>query len=156
VAGGAAANHWLDPPAPRLAGDRLKPALLGRERAAAAAIARGVGILEHESLAHQRLFVLERRAIQVQQAFRVNEDARAVFLEILSRSRALVSRRMAYDRPEQPPPCTPTRRPPCSGDTPSFFEQGADLLRGALGQVIFAMFGLSVSVAISKTPSRRL
>src|SRR5258708_13165923 len=65
-------------------GDRLKPALLGRERAAAAAIARGVGILEHESLAHQRLFVLERRAIQAQQAFRVNEDARAFFPEIFA------------------------------------------------------------------------
>src|SRR5450432_1987326 len=38
----------------------------------------------------------------------------------LSRSRAWVSRRMAYDSPEQPPPCTPTRRPPISVDTRSF------------------------------------
>src|ERR1700760_1086817 len=27
---------------------------------------------------------------------------------------------MAYDKPEHPPPCTPTRRPPTSADTPSF------------------------------------
>src|SRR6266481_8844248 len=65
------------------AGTRLKPVLLGREGAAAAAIACGIMILKHESLAHQRLFVLERRAVQIQQAFRVDEDTRTVLLEDL-------------------------------------------------------------------------
>src|SRR5712692_4799390 len=61
-------------------GDRLKPVLLlRRKRAAAAAVARRVGILEDESLAHQRLFVLERRAVQEQKTFRVNENTCAEF-----------------------------------------------------------------------------
>src|SRR5215472_8441287 len=38
---------------------------LRRKRAAAAAIPRRVGVLKDKSLAHQRLFVLQRRAIQV-------------------------------------------------------------------------------------------
>src|SRR5438876_9470181 len=62
--------------------DRLKPVLLlGRKGAAAAAVARRVGILEDESLAHQRLFVLERRAVQIQEAFGVDEESRAEFLK---------------------------------------------------------------------------
>src|SRR6202521_5716883 len=46
-------------------GNRLKPVLIRREGASAAAIARGIGILENESLAHQWLFVLERRAVEI-------------------------------------------------------------------------------------------
>src|SRR5713226_5283277 len=62
--------------------DRLKPVLLlRRKRAAAAAVARRVGILEDESLAHQRLFVLERSAVQIQKTFRVDEEARAELFE---------------------------------------------------------------------------
>src|SRR6266403_5990728 len=66
---------------PRLTGNRLKPVLLGRKGAAAAAVARCVGILENESLAHQRLFIFERRAVQVQKTLRVNEEARTEFLK---------------------------------------------------------------------------
>src|SRR5713226_3018313 len=62
--------------------DRLKPVLLlRRKRAAAAAVARRIGILEDESLAHQRLFVFERRAVQIQKTFLVDEEARAEFFE---------------------------------------------------------------------------
>src|SRR5712664_728748 len=85
---GAAANHLSDSPAffphrnrIRREEHRLKSVPLGRKRAAAAAVARRVGILENESLAHQRLFVLERRAVQIQKTFRVDEEARAEFLE---------------------------------------------------------------------------
>src|SRR6202007_645423 len=39
------------------------------KRAAAAAVARRIGILENESLAHESLFVLQRRAIQVEKTF---------------------------------------------------------------------------------------
>src|SRR5439155_4341322 len=95
---GAAANHLLDslgcfprrnqfnekPNQSKTKEDRLKPVLLlGRKGAAAAAVARRVGILENESLAHQRFFVLERRAVQVQKTFLVNEETRAEFLEDL-------------------------------------------------------------------------
>src|SRR5256885_14015081 len=93
---GAAANHLLDslgcfprrnqfnekPNQSKTKEDRLKPVLLlGRKGAAAAAVARRVGILENESLAHQRFFVLERRAVQIQETFRIDEDARAKFLK---------------------------------------------------------------------------
>src|ERR1700738_4918083 len=36
-----------------------------------------------------------------------------------SRSRGRVSNLMEYESPEHPPPITPSRRPPSSGDTPS-------------------------------------
>src|SRR5260370_12377209 len=92
---GAAANHLLDslgcfprrnqfnekPKQSKTKKDRLKPVPLGRKRAAAAAVARRVRILENESLAHQRLFVLDSPAVQVQKTFLVNEQARAPFLE---------------------------------------------------------------------------
>src|SRR6266852_3240699 len=85
---GAAANHLSDSPAffphrnrIRREEHRLKSVPLGRKRAAAAAVARRVGILEDESLAHQRLFVLERSAVQIQKTFLVDEEARAEFFE---------------------------------------------------------------------------
>src|SRR5437879_13215618 len=80
---GAAANHLSDSPGcfPRrnkfnekpnqskTKEDRLKPVLLpGRKGAAAAAVARRVGILADESLAHLRLFVREHRAVPQQEA----------------------------------------------------------------------------------------
>src|ERR1700732_4192633 len=94
---GAAANHLSDSPAffshrNRIQGEKHSPpprsgqvpsVPLGRKRAAAAAVARRVWILENESLAHQRLFVLERRAVQEQKTFRVNEEARTEFFEDL-------------------------------------------------------------------------
>src|SRR6266436_2322152 len=87
---GAAANHLSDSPAffphrnrIRREEHRLKSVPLGRKRAAAATVARRIGILEDEPLAHQRLFVLERRAVQIQETFRIDEEARAEFLENL-------------------------------------------------------------------------
>src|SRR6266436_6895637 len=87
---GAAANHLSDSPAffphrnrIRREEHRLKSVLLGRKRAAAAAVARRVGILENEPLAHECLFVLEGSSVQVQNTLRVNEEARAKFLEDL-------------------------------------------------------------------------
>src|SRR5947208_16593543 len=53
----------------------------GGEGAAAAAVAGGVGIDENKSLAHERVFVIERGAVQVQKTFRVYEDAGAELLE---------------------------------------------------------------------------
>src|ERR1700688_2782805 len=56
---------------------------------------------------------------------------------------------MAYDKPEQPPPCTPTRRPPSSVETPSF-SRSARILRAARSvSVIFAVVGVASSVAIT-------
>src|SRR5208282_5551420 len=52
-----------------------------RERAATAAISGGVGILKDESLAHQRVLVLEGGTVQVQKTLRVDEDAGAKLLE---------------------------------------------------------------------------
>src|SRR5262249_36281529 len=55
-------------------------------------------------------------------------------------SRACVSRRIAYDSPEQPPPCTPTRRPPTSSDTPSFSSSA---------RIFFAAFSVRWIVAVA-------
>lgn len=47
--------------------DRLKPVLhLRRKAATAAAIACRVRVLKHKSLPHQRLFVLQDHAVQIQ------------------------------------------------------------------------------------------
>src|SRR5580698_10628843 len=52
-----------------------------RKGAAASAVSGGVGILENESLAHQRFFVFERCAVEIQETFRVNEEACAEFFK---------------------------------------------------------------------------
>jgi hypothetical protein len=49
--------------------------VLGGEGAAAAAIAGGIGIDKDESLAHQRVFIVERRAVEVEEALGIDEDA---------------------------------------------------------------------------------
>src|SRR5262249_5078310 len=51
------------------------------EGAAAAAVALGVRIDEDESLPHQRLFVVQSGAIQVQKALGIDEDASTKLLE---------------------------------------------------------------------------
>src|SRR5258708_34684603 len=82
VDGGCGCNLLVRPSLRRvLPGNRLKPVPLRRERAAAAAIPRGIGILKDESLAYQCLFVFERRAVQIQKTLRVHENARAVLFE---------------------------------------------------------------------------
>src|SRR5882762_9841410 len=60
---------------------------------------------------------------------------------------------MAYDKPEQPPPCTPTRRPPSSGETPSFSSRARIFSAARSVRWIFAIVGLSVSVAMVYCPS---
>src|SRR6267378_3649062 len=60
---------------------------------------------------------------------------------------------MAYDKPEQPPPCTPTRRPPSSGETPSFSSRARIFSAARSVRWIFATVGLSVSVAMVYCPS---
>src|SRR5258708_6699726 len=74
--------------------------------------------------------------------------------KILSRSRAWVSSLMAYERPEQPPPWTPTRKPPISGDTPSFSSRARIFSAARSVRWIFAIFGLATSVAIFKCSKR--
>ena len=53
----------------------------GGKGAAATAVSRCVGILKNETLAHQRFFVLERRALQIQKALGVYELARAMLFK---------------------------------------------------------------------------
>ena len=52
-----------------------------RKRGAASAGAGGVGIAKDKSLLHQRLLVVEHHAVQVDERFRVNEEADAIELE---------------------------------------------------------------------------
>src|SRR6516225_11682251 len=54
---------------------------LRRERTAAAAAPRGVGILKDEALPHQRLLVLQRSAVQVQETLGVNKNPGTEFFE---------------------------------------------------------------------------
>src|SRR5438876_2837407 len=54
---------------------------LCRKGTAAATIARRIRILEDESLPHKRVFVLERRSIQVQKALGIDKDSRAELFE---------------------------------------------------------------------------
>ena len=53
---------------------------LRREGRTAAAGARGVRIDEVESLTHQRLFVVQRHAVQIEERLGIDEDAHAVEL----------------------------------------------------------------------------
>jgi hypothetical protein len=53
---------------------------LRRERRTAAAGARGVRIDEVESLPHQRLFVVQRHAVQIEKRLGIDEDPHAVEL----------------------------------------------------------------------------
>src|SRR5260370_2331244 len=118
--------------------DRLKPVLLlRRKRAAAAAVAGRVRILKNESLAHQRLFVLERRAVQIQKTLRVDEEARAELFEDFV---AVASLRV------QPHGIGETGATSALPAHPQaallernaiLFEQLADFPRGAFGEVDF-------------------
>src|ERR1700749_2357646 len=56
-------------------------AALRGERTAAAATTRRLGILKHEALLDQILFVIERRIVKVEVALRIDEDARAILFE---------------------------------------------------------------------------
>lgn|SRR5215469_1565247 len=53
------------------------------EGAAAAAASRRLGILENEALADQRLFEIQGGVREIKKALRVDEDARAIFLDDL-------------------------------------------------------------------------
>src|SRR5947207_7340637 len=143
----AAANHFsnppLEPPTRAKQGEgphKSLPAagrsrLLRRERAAAAAIPRRVGVPKDKSLAHQRLFVLERRAIQVQKALGVHENARAVLLEDFV---AVARLRIQAHRIGQSGAAAAlhAHTQPANFRRHAFlFEQRPDLSGGALGQV---------------------
>src|SRR5580692_4440068 len=65
-----------------------------------------------------------------------------------SRSRGRVSNLIEYESPEQPPPITPRRRPPSSGDTPSlamatriFFTARSVTCKAWPGAIAVAIFG---------------
>src|SRR5258708_11971209 len=145
---GAAANQLSGSPVRysrwnRVRGEehRLKSALLGRERAAAAAVARRVGILENESLAHQRLFVLERRAVQEQKTFRVNEEARAEFFEDLVAIPRLSVEPHAIREAGAAAALDADAQAALFTRNSILVEQLADFPRGTLGQVDFRDVG---------------
>src|SRR5208283_5763765 len=79
----AVANHLSDRAEIHSRHRRKAVQPLRRKAAPAAATSRSIGILKHKTLAHERLFILKRRAIQIQQAFRVDKDARPKFLKNL-------------------------------------------------------------------------
>src|SRR6516162_11236599 len=65
-------------------GHRLQPVLpLRRKRTAAATTPIGIRVLKHKALAHERLFILKGRAIEIENALRIHKDPRAEFLENL-------------------------------------------------------------------------
>src|SRR5260370_5453908 len=139
---GAAANHLSASPAffphrnrIRREEHRLKSVPLGRKRAAAPAVARRVGILEDESLAHQRFFVFERRAVQVQETFRVDDEARAKFLEDLVAVPRLVVEPHGIRQTGAATPLYAYAQAALFGRNAVLFEQLADFLRGTLGEV---------------------
>src|SRR5260370_9373021 len=118
--------------------DGLKPVLLLRRKgAAAAAVARRVGILEDESLAHERLFVFERGAVQIQETFRIDEEARAEFLENLVAVSGLLVQPHAIGEAGPPAPLHAYAQAADIGRHAVLFEQRADFPRGAFGQVDF-------------------
>src|SRR5260370_36519983 len=79
----AVANHLSDRAEMHSRHRRKAVQPLRRKAAPAAATSRSIGVLKHKALAHERFFVLKRRAVQIEQAFRVNEDARPEFLKDL-------------------------------------------------------------------------
>src|SRR5258708_7471142 len=122
---------------PRLTGNRLKPVLLSRKGATAAAVARRVGILEDESLAHQRLFVFESGSVQKQKTFRVNEGARAEFLEDLVAAACLGVKAHGIRETGAATALHAYAQATLFGRNAILFEQLANFLRGALGEVDF-------------------
>src|SRR5207237_6977385 len=60
--------------------EKLRVAVLRGEGAAAAAALRRIGIDEVEALTHQRLFIIQDHAVQVDEALRVNEQLYAIEL----------------------------------------------------------------------------
>ena len=108
--------------------------LLRRERAAAAAVSGGVGILEHETLAHQCFFVFERCAVEIQKAFWVYEEARAEFFEDFV---AIAGLRVQAHRVGQTGAASALHtdsQAALFGRDAFLFEELADFLRGSLAQ----------------------
>src|SRR6267143_1057127 len=108
---------------------------LRREGAAAAAVPRRVGILKYKPLAHERLFVLKGGAVQIQETLGVDEEARAMLFENLVAVACLdvnahgVREAGAAAALHADAQAANIRR------HTFLFEQGADFLRGVLGQV---------------------
>src|SRR4029077_6834835 len=104
------------------------------EGAAAAAIASGVGILEDESLAHQRLFVFERRPVQIEQALGVDEEARAILLENLIPVTGLGIQAHGVGEAGATAALHANAKAAFFRRDSVLLEQGADFLRRSLGQ----------------------
>src|SRR5580704_17193434 len=66
---------------PRRPEFKLPYASLRRKRSATTATASCRGILKNEASANQRLFVIERRIGQIEQALGIDKNARAIFLK---------------------------------------------------------------------------
>src|SRR5882762_487337 len=118
--------------------DRLKPVLLLRRKGAAtAAVARRVRILKNEALAHQRLFILERRAVQIQKTFGVDEEARAELFEDFVAVAGLRIQPHGIGEAGTAAALNANAQATNIGRHAVLFEQRADFPRGALGQVDF-------------------
>ena len=118
-------------PVSQKAGDAKSP--LRGERTAAAAASRGVGILKDESLAHQGLFVFEDSAGKIEQAFGIDEDAGAEFLENLVAITGLRVETHGVGEAGATAALDTDAQAALIERHTVFFEQGADFLRGALG-----------------------
>src|SRR6266581_1803378 len=111
--------------------------LLSRKRAAAATVARRIGILENETLAHERFLVLECGAVQVQKTLRVNEEARAKFLEDLVAVARLGIQLHGIGETGTAATLHANAQAADIGRHAFHFKQRADFLRGAFGKVDF-------------------
>src|SRR5258708_19704862 len=93
--------------------------------------------MENESLAHQPLFVLERRAVQEQKTFRVDENACAVLFENLIPVARLGVQAHGIRQTGAAAALHTYAQAALVGRNAILPEQLADFPRGALGQVNF-------------------
>src|SRR5579864_8012264 len=144
---GAAANHWYDSPLNSPAGIKSKVrktkikehrqeclCYLRRKGAAAAAVSGGVGILKHETLAHQRFFVFERGAIQIKETFWIDEETRAEFLENFVAVAGLCIEAHGVGQARAAAALYADAQSALFGRNAFLFEEFADLFRGSLAQ----------------------
>src|SRR5207245_11734801 len=107
----------------------------GCKRGAAASTTLGVGTLKDKSLARHAHLVIERRAAEIQKAFRVHEDARAMLFKDL-----VAIARLHFEphsvRQARTAAALHADAQPAGFRRHAFLaEQGADTFRGALSQV---------------------
>src|SRR6516162_7672277 len=124
-------------------GARTRKRGLSSKGAAAAAAALCIGIDKDKSLTHQRLFVVKRRAIQVEKALRINEDAGAERLENLVAVAGLPVEAHRVGQPGATAALDADTQPPFVRSYAFFGEQVEDFLRCALGDVNLGSSGIS-------------